>query len=535
VEDLSNGLIQTVALEELNNIFLDDKAYYEKKYNIVLYDNQLKILNAIGNPLNHKIAIGMSRGGGKSWSVALAIIEMCLKIPEIKIAIAAPKLGQSKRLITEMYSIIGKATKEVANSIESTSSSMIINFKNGSKCFSMSAAKEAQSEGEHPNCFDGESTIIRTDKGKKKIKDIVENKLNVNVQSYNEESGKVEYKPITDWHKNKKIENKKMLKISYEICNKIQTITCTEDHLIYTKNRGWVKAIDLNLENDIVISSTAAYTISNNKNTSHEEYLSRGEKSKTTQIKNCELGLTVSWSKGQTKETNKSIKMRSEKLMGHKVSEKTMEISRAWGKKMGGMNKGKHYKLAPRVTEVTKCQNCNRDIIYTGTPKQIEQIKKLKVNINICSICAHQIGAEKTAKTRQANGSYDIIQFNFKCFKKGFQEDLGHYTRSSWETNYCRILKYENKKHEYEPQAFKIIYPNGDTHRYTPDIKISDTEWIEIKGQFNDEDVLKMKLFREQYPDNKIIIVGAKKRYKELVDVDYKTLINQYKNLIELV
>jgi hypothetical protein len=44
-----------------------------------------------------------------------------------------------------------------------------------------------------------------------------------------------------------------------------------------------------------------------------------------------------------------------------------------------------------------------------------------------------------------------------------------------------------------------------------------------------------MKLFREQYPDNKIIIVGAKKRYKELVDVDYKTLINQYKNLIELV
>jgi hypothetical protein len=321
----------------------------------------------------------------------------------------APKGPQAKRLLTEMYEIINKATQEVKDVVDSkNSSSMVINFHNGSMVYAVSANERTMSEGSHPNCFDGETTFINTNKGKKKLKDIVDNKLNINVRCYNEKTGVLEYKPITDWHKNS-IQNKKMLKISYEIYGKIEEIICTEDHLVYTKNRGWVKALYLNLENDIVISPRALSTIDKNKKTSHKDYLNRGKKSKDTQIKRHQEGSLVVWSKGQTKETNASLKKISESLMGHKVSEKAIIQSRKWGKKWGGHNRGKSYKKIDRIFENINCLNCNDIITIKGTPNQIKWLKKNNKLRKYCKKCAGKIGAAKTAKTRQTNGSCEKI------------------------------------------------------------------------------------------------------------------------------
>lgn len=73
-------------------------------------------------------------------------------------------------------------------------------------------------------------TLIDTDMGKMKIGDVVENRLSVNILSYNHKTGQCEYNKISRLIKHEK-QSKKMLKISL---SNGKVITCTEDHKFYT-------------------------------------------------------------------------------------------------------------------------------------------------------------------------------------------------------------------------------------------------------------------------------------------------------------
>lgn len=87
-------------------------------------------------------------------------------------------------------------------------------------------------------CFTYE-TMIMTDIGEIKIGDIVENKLDVNILTYNHQTKKTEYKKIFRWLK----KNKNTI---YQI--KLQNgvfIECTGNHKFFTKNRGYVRADEL--------------------------------------------------------------------------------------------------------------------------------------------------------------------------------------------------------------------------------------------------------------------------------------------------
>jgi len=115
--------------------------------------------------------------------------------------------------------------------------------------------------------------------------------------------------------------------------------------------------------------------------------------------------------------------------------------------------------------------------------------------------------------TRKVCGNKD------KFHKRGFQEDLGHYARSSWETNICRYLKFMNVDYEYEFKSFKVIKENNNWTTYTPDIYIKDYNlFIEIKGWEgkNNERLEKYNLFTEQYPEYNTILIDEKK-YKEII------------------
>ncbi|MDN5844796.1 MAG: hypothetical protein L0H53_00805 [Candidatus Nitrosocosmicus sp.] len=84
----------------------------------------------------------------------------------------------------------------------------------------------------------------------------------------------------------------------------------------------------------------------------------------------------------------------------------------------------------------------------------------------------------------------------------GFRPDLGHICRSTWEANYCRILKYLGVEYEYEPITFDLPYGSS----YTPDIKIG-TCFIEIKGKIPIRYLVKLSLFKKYYPDIKLLII----------------------------
>lgn len=85
------------------------------------------------------------------------------------------------------------------------------------------------------------NTIVKTNIGNLPIGYIVENKLNVKILTYNHNNDCLEYKNIDRWIK---LNKDKLLKINLSDGT---SLTCTDNHKIYVKNKGYVKAI--NIEN----------------------------------------------------------------------------------------------------------------------------------------------------------------------------------------------------------------------------------------------------------------------------------------------
>lgn len=102
----------------------------------------------------------------------------------------------------------------------------------------------------------------------------------------------------------------------------------------------------------------------------------------------------------------------------------------------------------------------------------------------------------------------------------GKREDLNNlYFRSNWEANYARILNDLKIDWEYEKHSF--LLSNG-TH-YTPDFKISDNKFVELKGWFDNDSKLKIELFIREYPQYELDLIDEEK---------YRTLRNLFKHKI---
>lgn len=96
----------------------------------------------------------------------------------------------------------------------------------------------------------GYDTPILTDNGYIRIGDIVTNKLDVSVYSYNEATKQIELKPVVDYHEN--LVSRPMLRLKFETDRGIKEIRCTPDHKILTSNRGWVEAQNLTEQDDVI-------------------------------------------------------------------------------------------------------------------------------------------------------------------------------------------------------------------------------------------------------------------------------------------
>lgn len=95
-------------------------------------------------------------------------------------------------------------------------------------------------------CLDGE-TLVKTDKGEVKLKEIVSNPENYKVLSLNEETGKMELETIKAGVKTK--ENTEMIRIDFDDGS---FINLTPDHRVFTENRGYINASELTEEDEIV-------------------------------------------------------------------------------------------------------------------------------------------------------------------------------------------------------------------------------------------------------------------------------------------
>ena len=136
----------------------------------------------------------------------------------------------------------------------------------------------------------------------------------------------------------------------------------------------------------------------------------------------------------------------------------------------------------------------------------------------------------KTLKQKYADG------MKIPNAKIGIREDLGMSFRSTWEANYARILKYTGQDINYEAERF-VLYNeenNEIEYVYTPDFKIGDNKFVELKGHADGDndwscncsrcirDKNKMELMKKQYPHIQMIFIGKK---------EYVILCRQYNHI----
>lgn len=76
--------------------------------------------------------------------------------------------------------------------------------------------------------------MITTDQGLKRIDEIVNNKLQLNVLSYNETTQQLEYKPIINWFDNGTASSKDFCQIQL---THSKTLVCTKNHKFYSNNQ----------------------------------------------------------------------------------------------------------------------------------------------------------------------------------------------------------------------------------------------------------------------------------------------------------
>jgi DNA polymerase III alpha subunit len=106
----------------------------------------------------------------------------------------------------------------------------------------------------------------------------------------------------------------------------------------------------------------------------------------------------------------------------------------------------------------------------------------------------------------------------------GFRADLGHLVRSSWEADFARVLNYLQIAYQYEPQRFTLQREDGSTLTYTPDFYVpQEQRWYEIKGWMDTVSAEKIALFRQQYPQETLVVID-RTRFAEL-QMKYRNLV----------
>jgi len=152
---------------------------------------------------------------------------------------------------------------------------------------------------------------------------------------------------------------------------------------------------------------------------------------------------------------------------------------------------------------------------WTQTPKGSDHLRKINKDRKFTEETKKMMSLTR-AKMLKENPSLIYSNSN-----GGIREDLNsQYFRSNWEANYARILNMLSIEWEYEKYSFSL----SDGSTYTPDFKIGEKEFVELKGWLDEKSKKKIKLFLEEYPQYDLDLIDEHKYY---------SLRNLFKHKIE--
>ena len=300
----------------------------------------------------------------------------------------------------------------------------------------------------------------------------------------------------------------------------------------------------------------------------HPDKVRWGKAVSVTRKRLVKEGKITSWCKGLTKETDprlllqaqrQSVTMKNNYSNGltvwneGKTAKQDIRIRRNIKNHIATMKREGLFKIAAAKTAITRLKTHNYPQKYKGLSKEeCPELVTVGRKISATLKQGYESGRLKqpnrgrtkethpdkvnwgaavsvTRKEQFASGKLrsprpvGITHYGYG----GIRKDLGHYVRSGLEANFCRILKYFKVKYFYEPDGFVLKDEKGQIFgTYTPDIYIpKEDKYIELKGRLFEKDKIKMEMFRQQYPKEKLdIIFQQSERWKQMR--------NQYRDVI---
>lgn len=239
----SNGKIRCVILQRIKE--RDD--YFVIKRTTFQY----------GGKMTAQPDIVITEGKAKRDPSAQATLQYNAKLKEYK-----DKGYKELEKHPEDYTIteINEILPEVTTDSNGFSKHMLAKSSDKVKQSSIDKVKYWYASRKIDGCFDGK-TLITTDKGPIRIDKIVNEKLKVNVLSYNHTTNKLEYKPIINWFDNGTDSSKNFVKIKL---GDRKYLTCTKNHKFYTNGEYkpiiscdalYKKAIPINKFNSLFLGS----------------------------------------------------------------------------------------------------------------------------------------------------------------------------------------------------------------------------------------------------------------------------------------
>jgi hypothetical protein len=219
---------------------------------IILTDGQCDIFNIIFKRFTPRNHIATFTRYGKSLVTALAILTRVSTFPE-KFALVAGNDDQARIIMsyviqhifdneyTKTRFLVGKGESEenIRRYKNKDRLNFVIKREKGEKMLLgelfITNAQGALGFGCVPKGYK-----VLTDKGEIEISELVETMQTSKVFSFNHETNKIELQNIISYQKNP-LGNRDLIEIDLGD----RKIVCTEDHPVWIKNKGYVKAKDL--------------------------------------------------------------------------------------------------------------------------------------------------------------------------------------------------------------------------------------------------------------------------------------------------
>ncbi|WP_283154122.1 HIRAN domain-containing protein [Guptibacillus hwajinpoensis] len=118
-------------------------------------------------------------------------------------------------------------------------------------------------------------------------------------------------------------------------------------------------------------------------------------------------------------------------------------------------------------------------------------------------------------------------EYDSRKSQVSFRNDLKKVFNSSWEANLARIFNHLGIKWQYEIDSF-FIKSDHFSQYYFPDFFLENKTLIEVKGFWDTHSLKKVSLFREQYPDYKLLTIDSDMYFT--LDKKYSGVIKEWES-----